>query len=120
MNKRNIFPIAYGSISAIIAYVAIFFICLRSFNLSTPISSLLAGIFAIFFFVVSWFRGHASIEIKRIVAKFHLTDLDLATITGMSASDFPIYNNHLQLILPKRYWPKVLNDLQEYEKEHSK
>ena len=77
-----------------------------------------AGIFAAFFYVLSYFRGHASYEIKAIVAKYHLTDQDLAKITGMKASDFPIYHNKLQLIIPKRQWPKVLNALQEYDKQH--
>ena len=36
----------------------------------------------------------------------------------MKASDFPIYHNKLQLIIPKRQWPKVLNALQEYDKQH--
>ena len=66
---------------------------------------------------MSYFRGHASYEIKAIVAKYHLTDEELATITGMKASDFPIYHNKLQLIIPKRQWPKVLNALQEYDRQ---
>lgn len=69
------------------------------------------------FYVLSYFRGHASYEIKAIVAKYHLTDEELAKITGMKASDFPIYHNKLQLIIPKRQWPKVLNALQEYDRQ---
>ncbi|MDE7056071.1 MAG: hypothetical protein K2O64_02320, partial [Lactobacillus sp.] len=116
MNKNQIFPVVYGIISAIISFIAVFFICMRSFHLNLQLTILLSGIFAIFFFILSWFRGHASVEIKRIVYKYHLTDQDLAEITGLKASDFPIYHNHLQLILPKRYWPRILNSLQEYEK----
>lgn len=117
MNKDKIFPIIYGVISAIISFIAVLFICLRSFRLNLQLSIALAGIFALFFFVISWFRGHASVEIKRIVYEYQLTDQDLAEITGMKASDFPIYHDRLQLILPKRYWPRVLDSLQKYEKQ---
>ncbi|NRO45536.1 hypothetical protein IMAU30034_01734 [Lactobacillus helveticus] len=41
----------------------------------------------------------------------------MANITGMKPSDFPIYHDRLQLILPKRYWPRVLDALQKYEKK---
>ena len=118
MTKEKLFPVIYGVISAVIAYIAVFFICIRSFNLNLQISILLAGIFALIFFVISWFRGHESMEIKRIVYKYKLTNQDLAKITGLRASDFPIYHDKLQLILPKRYWPKILNELQNYEKAH--
>ncbi|MCT3537073.1 hypothetical protein [Lactobacillus crispatus] len=116
--KESIFPVIYGIISAIISFIAVFFICLHSFRMNLQLSIILAGIFAIFFFGLSYFRGHASVEIKRIVYKYKLTDQELAKITGMKASDFPIYHDHLQLILPKRYWPRVLDALQNYEKEH--
>lgn len=92
-----------------------FFIAQRTFHLSLPMAVLGAGVFAAFFYVLSYFRGHASYEIKAIVAKYHLTDQELAEITGMKKSDFPIYHNKLQLIIPKRQWPKVLNALQEYD-----
>lgn len=117
MKKEQLFPVIYGVISAIISYIAVFFICVRSFNLNLQMATLIAGIFAIIFFVISWFRGHASMEIKRIVYKYKLTDQDLAQLTGLRASDFPIYQDKLQLILPKRYWPKVLAILQNYEKK---
>lgn len=119
MKKRSIFPIVYGSIAALIAYIAVFFICVRSFRIDITVASLIAAIFAVIFFALSWFRGHASVEIKRIAAKYKLTDQELAQITGLKASDFPIYHNQLQLILPKRYWPKILAALQEYDKKHS-
>ncbi|MBU3827997.1 MAG: hypothetical protein H9806_02420 [Candidatus Lactobacillus pullistercoris] len=116
MNKRKVFPIIYAVISAIISYIAVFFICVRSLKINLSVSIIIAGIIAICFYILSYFRAHASIEIKRIVFKYKLTDKELARITGLKASDFPIYHNKLQLILPKRYWPKVLNALQEYEK----
>ena len=116
--KESIFPVIYGIISAIISFIAVFFICLHSFRMNLQLSIILAGIFAIFFFGLSYFRWHASVEIKRIVYKYKLTDQELAKITGMKASDFPIYHDHLQLILPKRYWARVLDALQNYEKEH--
>lgn len=116
--KESIFPVIYGIISALISFIAVFFICLHSFRMNLQLAIILAGVFAIFFFGLSYFRGHASVEIKRIVYKYKLTDQELAKITGMKASDFPIYHNHLQLILPKRYWPRVLDALQNYEKEH--
>lgn len=115
--KESVFPVIYGVISAIIAFIAAFFICLRTFKLNLQLAIIVAGIFAIFFFVLSYFRGHASMEIKRIVYKYRLTDEELANITGMKPSDFPIYHDRLQLILPKRYWPRVLDALQKYEKE---
>lgn len=117
MKQTKYFPVIYGVISALIAFIAVFFIAQRTFHLSASIAILGAGIFAAFFYVLSYFRGHASYEIKAIVAKYHLTDEELATITGMKASDFPIYHNKLQLIIPKRQWPKVLNALQEYDRQ---
>lgn len=116
--KESIFPVIYGIISALISFIAVFFVCLHSFRMNLQLAIILAGVFAIFFFGLSYFRGHASVEIKRIVYKYKLTDQELAKITGMKASDFPIYHDHLQLILPKRYWPRVLDALQNYEKEH--
>lgn len=116
--KESIFPVIYGVLSALISFIAVFFICLHSFRMNLQLAIILAGVFAIFFFGLSYFRGHASVEIKRIVYKYKLTDQELAKITGMKASDFPIYHDHLQLILPKRYWPRVLDALQNYEKEH--
>ena len=116
--KESIFPVIYGIISALISFIAVFFICLHSFRMNLQLAIILAGVFAIFFFGLSYFRGHASVEIKRIVYKYKLTDQELAKITGMKASDFPIYHDHFQLILPKRYWPRVLDALQNYEKEH--
>lgn len=116
--KESIFPVIYGIISALISFIAVFFICLHSFRMNLQLAIILAGVFAIFFFGLSYFRGHASVEIKRIVYKYKLTDQELAKITGMKASDFPIYHDRLQLILPKRYWPRVLDALQNYEKEH--
>ena len=116
--KESIFPVIYGIISAVISFIAVFFICLHSFRMNLQLSIIIAGVFAIFFFGLSYFRGHASVEIKRIVYKYKLTDQELAKITGMKASDFPIYHDRLQLILPKRYWPRVLDALQNYEKEH--
>ena len=116
--KESIFPVIYGIISALISFIAVFFICLHCFRMNLQLAIILAGVFAIFFFGLSYFRGHASVEIKRIVYKYKLTDQELAKITGMKASDFPIYHDHLQLILPKRYWPRVLDALQNYEKEH--
>ena len=116
--KESIFPVIYGIISAVISFIGVFFICLHSFRMNLQLAIILAGVFAIFFFGLSYFRGHASVEIKRIVYKYKLTDQELAKITGMKASDFPIYHDHLQLILPKRYWPRVLDALQNYEKEH--
>ncbi|MGZ7894976.1 hypothetical protein ACXVRT_06250 [Lactobacillus crispatus] len=116
--KESIFPVIYGIISALISFIAVFFICLHSFRMNLRLAIILAGVFAIFFFGLSYFRGHASVEIKRIVYKYKLTDQELAKITGMKASDFPIYHDRLQLILPKRYWPRVLDALQNYEKEH--
>lgn len=116
--KESIFPVIYGIISALISFIAVFFICLHSFRMNLQLAIILAGVFAIFFFGLSYFRGHASVEIKRIVYKYKLTDQELAKITGLKASDFPIYHDRLQLILPKRYWPRVLDALQNYEKEH--
>ena len=95
MKQNKYFPVIYGIISALIAFIAVFFIAQRTFHFSLPMAILSAGIFAAFFYVLSYFRGHASYEIKAIVAKYHLTDEELAKITGMKASDFPIYHNKL-------------------------
>lgn len=117
MAKKSLFPVIYGFISALISFIAVFFICTRTFRMNLQVAIIIAGIFAIFFFGLSYFRGHASVEIKRIVYKYKLTDQDLAKITGLKASDFPIYHDKLQLILPKRYWPRILDSLQKYEKQ---
>ncbi|GAA3635025.1 hypothetical protein GCM10022297_12260 [Lactobacillus hamsteri] len=117
MAKKSLFPVIYGFISALISFIAVFFICIRTFRMNLQVAIIIAGIFAIFFFGLSYFRGHASVEIKRIVYKYKLTDQDLAKITGLKASDFPIYHDKLQLILPKRYWPRILDSLQKYEKQ---
>jgi len=117
MQKHNLFPVIYGIISALISFIAVAFICLRTFHMNTSLAIVVAGLVAIAFFIWSWFRGHASVEIKRIAYKYKLTDQELAKITGLKASDFPIYHDKLQLILPKRYWPRILDALQKYEKE---
>lgn len=117
MQKHNLFPVIYGIISALISFIAVAFICLRTFHMNTSLAVIVAGLVAIAFFILSWFRGHASVEIKRIAYKYRLTDQELAKITGLKASDFPIYHDKLQLILPKRYWPRILDALQKYEKE---
>ena len=116
--KESIFPVIYGVLSAVISFIAVIFICLHSFRMNLQLAIITASVFAIFFFGLSYFRGHASVEIKRIVYKYKLTDQELAKITGLKASDFPIYHDRLQLILPKRYWPRVLDALQHYEKEY--
>ena len=116
--KESIFPVIYGVLSAVISFIAVIFICLHSFRMNLQLAIITASVFAIFFFGLSYFRGHASVGIKRIVYKYKLTDQELAKITGLKASDFPIYHDRLQLILPKRYWPRVLDALQNYEKEH--
>lgn len=118
MKLNKYFPVFYAFASAVIAFIAVFFICLRTFHLSLPVAVGIGAIFAIFFYVLSYFRGHASQEIKRITFKYHLTDQQLAKITGMKASDFPIYHDKLQLIIPKRKWAQVLDALQKYEKAH--
>ncbi|MBA1392368.1 hypothetical protein EQ500_00395, partial [Lactobacillus sp. XV13L] len=82
MRKPALFPVVYGVISALIAFIAIFFICLNTFHWAMPAAVFGAGLFAVFFFALSWFRGHASVEIKRIAREFHLSDEDLAQITG--------------------------------------
>ncbi|MFC2694996.1 MAG: hypothetical protein ACFN0Y_03165 [Lactobacillus sp.] len=115
--KNSYFPVIYGVLSAFLGFVAVFFVCQRSFHLNLQVNLLVSGLCALVFFVWSYFRGHASSEIKRITAKYKLTDQDLAKITGLKASDFPIYHNKLQLILPKRQWPRVFAALQAFEKK---
>ncbi|MCH3905098.1 MAG: hypothetical protein LKF01_02645 [Lactobacillus sp.] len=116
--KKRLFPVIYGIFSAIVSFIAGFFIAKRSFHLNLQMSILIAGVIALLCFILAYFRGHASAEIKRIVAKYHLQDTDLAKITGMRASDFPIYHNQLSLIIPKRDWPRVLDALQKFERAH--
>lgn len=115
MAKIRLFPVIYGILSALISFVAVFFICQR-FKLDLSIAILVSGICAVLFYVVSYFRAHASVEIKRIVYQNHLTSEDLAKITGLKSTDFPIIKGKLQLILPKRKWARILAQLQEYER----
>lgn len=112
------FPVIYGIFSALIGFIAGFFIAQRSFRQDLPAAVGIGALVAIVCFVIAYFRGHASAEIKRIVAKYHLQDVDLAKITGLKASDFPIYHNRLSLIIPQRQWPRVLDALQKYEQNH--
>ncbi|KRL62035.1 hypothetical protein [Lactobacillus psittaci] len=118
--KNNIFPTVYGIISAVLGFLAVVFIMLKTFRLNITISVVIAGIFALIFFVWSYFQARASTEIKRIVRTYNLTDQDLADLTGFKKSDFPIYHDKLQLILPKRFWPQVLHALRRYEEEQNK
>lgn len=114
MAKMRLFPVVYGILSALISFIAVFFICQR-FKVNLSIAILVSGICAIFFYILSYFRAHASVEIKRIVYQNHLTSEDLAKITGLKSTDFPIIKGKLQLILPKRKWARILAQLQEYE-----
>src|SRR5699024_5636139 len=116
--KESIFPVIYGIISALISFIAVFFICLHSFRMNLQLAIILAGVFAIFFFGLSYFRGHASVESKRIAYIHKLTHTELAIITCMKDRDCPIHHVDLQLLLSKRYWPRVLDTRQNYEKEH--
>lgn len=119
MNKAKYFPVVYGVLSAIIGFLAVLIICHR-LRLQLSIAIIFSSLFAIFFFVLSYFRAHASLEIKRITAKYHLSASDLAKITGMKEMDFPFVNGKLQLILPKRKWPELLTKLQEFEQNKTK
>ncbi len=120
MSKMKYFPVFYAVISALIAFIAFLAIGSRTFHLPLPAAVAVAGVAGVIFYVISYFRGHASSEIKRITAKFSLTDRDLAMITHLKPSDFPIYHDQLQLIIPKHKWPQVLDALQRYEKEHDR
>lgn len=116
--KKNLFPVIYAVLTSVLTFLAIYTVLRTTFKLNAYLAPVISIIFAIFFFILSYFRAHASAEIKRIAAKYRLSDQDLADITGLKASDFPIYHDRLSLILPKRYWPKVLQALQAYEEEH--
>lgn len=107
----------YGVIAAIISFIAVFFLALRTFHLKSSLAIMLAFAGAVLFFAWAYYQAYASEEIKRISAKFHLTDQDLAQITGLSVQNFPVYHNRLQLVLPKRYLPVVLKKLRRLEKE---
>lgn len=110
-------PLLYGSVAAVISFVAVFFLCLRTFKLGNTVSIVWGLVLAVVFFGIAYYRAYASEEIKRIVFKFHLTEEDLARITGMRAQDFAIYQDSLQLLLPKRYLPFVLKRLRRVERQ---
>lgn len=120
MRRNSFFPVGYGVVAAAISFIAILLVTVRSFHLPAPLAILIASAGGIWAFVTAYFSGRASIEIKRIVYEYHLTDQQLATITGRKASDFPIYEHRLRLIIPKRHWPRVLAQLQQYEEHHLK
>ena len=121
MKKSNIFPIIYAIISAILTFIAVFFILFNTFHINLSFTIFGAALIAVISYVYSYFRAHASAEIKRIVYQYGLNDAELAKMTRLKKSDFPIYQDKLQLILPKRMWPRVLHVLQEYEqKQQSK
>ncbi len=50
MQKHNLFPVIYGIISALISFIAVAFICLRTFNMNTSLAVIVAGLVAIAFF----------------------------------------------------------------------
>ena len=58
MKQTKYFPVIYGVISALIAFIAVFFIAQRTFHFSVSMAILSAGIFAAFFYVLSYFRGN--------------------------------------------------------------
>ncbi|QNQ81277.1 hypothetical protein [Lactobacillus sp. PV034] len=119
MKKAKYFPVIYAILSAIISFLAVLIICQR-FHLQLSRAVIVSGLFAVFFYIISYFRGHASFEIKRITKQYHLSADDLAKITGMKSSDFPIVKGQLQLILPKRKWPQLLEKLQNFEQKKIK
>lgn len=119
MTKTKFFPVIYGILSALVSFFAVFFIC-RRFRLHISLAILISGVCAILFYILSYFRAHASVEIKKITYDNHLTSQDLAKITGLKSTDFPIVNGQLQLILPKRKWARILAQLQQYEQDKSK
>lgn len=118
MKTNRIIPVVYGVLSALIAFIAIVFIEIRTFKMDLSWAILTASILALLFFVMSYFRMKASLEIKQIVRDLKLSPQDLAQITGLNESDFPIYNSKLQLIVPRRKWPQILDALQKYQEEH--
>ena len=61
MKQNKYFPVIYGIISALIAFIAVFFIAQRTFHFSLPMAILSAGIFAAFFYVLSYFRQPCAI-----------------------------------------------------------
>lgn len=62
--KESIFPVIYGIISAIIAFIAVFFICLHTFRLNLQLAIILAGIFAIFFFACLILEGMLQLKLS--------------------------------------------------------
>lgn len=115
MKLNRFIPVIYGVVSALITFIAAVFIQIRTFKIGLSWAILSASILALIFFVMAYFRMKASITIKQIVAKEKLTPKDLAKITGLPESDFPIYNSKLQLIVPRRKWPQILAALQNYQ-----
>lgn len=115
MKSAQIYPVIYGVVTSLIVFIATIAIMLRSFKMSFPIVIVIASVLSLLFYSLSYFRLRASLEIKRIVREHQLTPEQLAQITGLSATNFPIYNSKLSLIVPKRQWPQVLDALQKYE-----
>ena len=116
MKKGQYYPTVFATFSAIIAFIAGAAISSRTFNLDMKWSVSVGMLVGLLFHILSYFRAKASVEIKRITKKFNLTSSELAKITGLRESDFPIYNGSLNLIVPKKHWPKILDRLQEYER----
>lgn len=118
MKKQSLAPVILGVFSALISFIAVVALIARNYKWNLTVTLLLGTVVAVIFYILSYFRLKASLEIKRITKELNLTAKDLAKITGLQETDFPIYNSKLQLIVPKRRWPHILNALQEYERTH--
>lgn len=113
--KTKLLPWLYGVISAVVAFIAVIYICLRTFKWEWPLSLFWAVLIALICFAFAYYRSYATGEIKRITAKYHLTEADLAQITGLGSQNFRIYQGQLQLLLANRYLPLVLKKLRRLE-----
>lgn len=120
MKKSKLYPVIFAFFTAIITFIAGFAISFRAFHLDTKLAISVGMGLGMLFYILSYFNIRASFEIKRIVRDYHLTAKDLSKLTGLRESDFPIYNDSLNLIIPKRHWPQILDRLHEFEKAQEK
>ena len=114
---KSYYPYIYGAIAGALTFIAMVYICLHSFAMTTAQSVIWGVIGFILVGASSSYTEYAIAEVQRIADKYHMDDEFLAKLTGMRQSYFKVASDHLNLVAPRYLWPKILKILKKYEKE---
>ena len=98
---KRYYPYIYGAIAGALTFIAMVYICLHSFAMTTA-QSVIWGVIG--FILVG-------------ASSSYMDDEFLAKLTGMRQSYFKVASDHLNLVAPRYLWPKILKILKKYEKE---